>query len=79
LTEDEVDEIWEAFNLFDTDGSGTIDPKELETSYYRELMSCIRTSDDWRHMSEYPKTFDGKQMKAYDTQAIDTSVAEAKR
>eukprot|EP00392_Amoebophrya_sp_AT5.2_P001619 g1621.t1 len=30
LTEDEIDEIREAFNLFDTTGSGTIDPKELK-------------------------------------------------
>merc|ERR1740120_447794 len=32
LTEDEVDEIREAFNLFDTDGSGTIDPGELKAA-----------------------------------------------
>jgi len=32
LTEDEIDEIREAFNLFDTDGSGTIDPKELKAA-----------------------------------------------
>jgi len=32
LTEDEVDEIREAFNLFDTDGSGSIDPKELKAA-----------------------------------------------
>lgn len=32
LTEDEIDEIREAFNLFDTDGSGTIDPKELKVA-----------------------------------------------
>jgi len=32
LTEDEVEEIREAFNLFDTDGSGTIDPKELKVA-----------------------------------------------
>jgi Ca2+-binding EF-hand superfamily protein len=30
LTEQEIDEIREAFNLFDTDGSGTIDPNELK-------------------------------------------------
>lgn len=30
LTEDEIDEIREAFNLFDTTGQGTIDPKELK-------------------------------------------------
>mmetsp|Transcript_65875 Transcript_65875/g.153072 ORF Transcript_65875/g.153072 Transcript_65875/m.153072 type:complete len:170 (-) Transcript_65875:189-698(-) len=32
LTEDEVEEIREAFNLFDTDGSGTIDPAELKAA-----------------------------------------------
>lgn len=32
LTEDEVEEIREAFNLFDTDGSGTIDPRELKAA-----------------------------------------------
>jgi len=32
LTEDEIDEIREAFNLFDTDGSGTIDPGELNAA-----------------------------------------------
>merc|ERR1719451_82614 len=32
LTEDEIDEIREAFNLFDTDGSGMIDPKELKVA-----------------------------------------------
>lgn len=30
LTEDEIEEIKEAFDLFDADGSGTIDPKELK-------------------------------------------------
>ena len=32
LSEEEIEEIREAFNLFDTDGSGTIDPKELKGS-----------------------------------------------
>jgi Ca2+-binding EF-hand superfamily protein len=32
LTEDEIEEIREAFNLFDTDGSGKIDPKELRAA-----------------------------------------------
>ena len=32
LTEDEIEEIKEAFDLFDTDGSGTIDPKELRAA-----------------------------------------------
>merc|ERR1711865_991476 len=29
---DEIDEIREAFNLFDTDGSGLIDPRELKAA-----------------------------------------------
>ena len=32
LTVDEVEEIKEAFDLFDTDGSGTIDPRELKSA-----------------------------------------------
>eukprot|EP00359_Climacostomum_virens_P002566 CAMPEP_0204900988 /NCGR_PEP_ID=MMETSP1397-20131031/2799_1 /ASSEMBLY_ACC=CAM_ASM_000891 /TAXON_ID=49980 /ORGANISM="Climacostomum Climacostomum virens, Strain Stock W-24" /LENGTH=207 /DNA_ID=CAMNT_0052069233 /DNA_START=265 /DNA_END=888 /DNA_ORIENTATION=+ len=32
LTEDEIEEIREAFNLFDTDGTGTIDPRELKAA-----------------------------------------------
>ena len=32
LTEDEIEEIREAFNLFDTDNSGTIDPRELKAA-----------------------------------------------
>ena len=32
LTEDEIEEIKEAFDLFDTDGSGTIDPAELKAA-----------------------------------------------
>mmetsp|Transcript_25647 Transcript_25647/g.59272 ORF Transcript_25647/g.59272 Transcript_25647/m.59272 type:complete len:176 (-) Transcript_25647:91-618(-) len=32
LTEDEIEEIREAFNLFDTDGSGMIDPRELKAA-----------------------------------------------
>ena len=32
LTEDEVEEIREAFALFDTDNSGRIDPKELKAA-----------------------------------------------
>lgn len=32
LSQDEVEELREAFNLFDADGSGTIDAKELRTA-----------------------------------------------
>jgi centrin-1 len=32
LSEEEISEIREAFDLFDTDGSGTIDPKELKAA-----------------------------------------------
>lgn len=32
LTEEEVEEIREAFNLFDTEGSGRIDPRELKAA-----------------------------------------------
>lgn len=35
LSEEEIEEIREAFNLFDTDGSGTIDPKELKAAMQR--------------------------------------------
>lgn len=32
LTEDEVNELRQAFDLFDTDGNGVIDPKELKAA-----------------------------------------------
>eukprot|EP00555_Chaetoceros_dichaeta_P002256 CAMPEP_0198252948 /NCGR_PEP_ID=MMETSP1447-20131203/3418_1 /TAXON_ID=420782 /ORGANISM="Chaetoceros dichaeta, Strain CCMP1751" /LENGTH=216 /DNA_ID=CAMNT_0043938393 /DNA_START=124 /DNA_END=774 /DNA_ORIENTATION=- len=32
LNEDEIEEIREAFDLFDTDGNGSIDPKELKAA-----------------------------------------------
>ena len=32
LSEEEIEEIREAFNLFDTDGSGTIDPREIKVA-----------------------------------------------
>ena len=34
LTEDEIEEIREAFALFDTDGSGVIDPRELKAAMH---------------------------------------------
>ena len=32
LTEDENEEIKEAFNLFDTEGTGKVDPRELKAA-----------------------------------------------
>ena len=32
LSKEEIEEIREAFNLFDTDGSGSIDPRELKSA-----------------------------------------------
>eukprot|EP01083_Nonionella_stella_P019695 54692_1 len=32
VSRDEIEELREAFNLFDTDNSGTIDPKELKSA-----------------------------------------------
>ena len=32
LTDEELQEVREAFNLFDTEGTGTIDPKELKAA-----------------------------------------------
>ncbi|CAD8134629.1 unnamed protein product [Paramecium octaurelia] len=32
LTDDEIDEIREAFNLFDTEGTGRVDPRELKAA-----------------------------------------------
>mmetsp|Transcript_7370 Transcript_7370/g.16895 ORF Transcript_7370/g.16895 Transcript_7370/m.16895 type:complete len:175 (-) Transcript_7370:262-786(-) len=32
LSQDEIDELYEAFNLFDSDGGGTIDIKELKAA-----------------------------------------------
>ena len=30
LTEDEVQELYEAFNLFDSEGTGKVDPREIK-------------------------------------------------
>ncbi len=32
LTEDEIEELREAFNLFDTEATGKIDPRELKSA-----------------------------------------------
>ena len=34
LTEDEIEEIREAFSMFDTNGTGAIDPKELKAAMH---------------------------------------------
>lgn len=41
LTEEQKQEIREAFDLFDADGTGTIDTKELKASYHGCKYSCI--------------------------------------
>ena len=32
ITEDDIDEIKEAFDLFDSDGSGTVEPREMKSA-----------------------------------------------
>ena len=50
LTEEQKQEIREAFDLFDADGSGTIDAKELKVhrkqSYLRQILArhCLGMS-----------------------------------
>ena len=53
MSEDEIMEIKEAFDLFDTDSSGTIDQKELKVAMRalgfepkkEEIMKMIRDAD----------------------------------
>ena len=47
LSQEEIEELQEAFNLFDTDGSGTIDSSELKAGT-RKNMS---TNNERRGMS----------------------------
>ena len=44
LTEEQKQEIKEAFDLFDSDGSGTIDAKELKVKpqWYAQIVFLIR-------------------------------------
>lgn len=42
LTEEQKQEIREAFDLFDTDGSGSIDIKELKV--FKVFFSCLEVS-----------------------------------
>lgn len=45
LTEEQKQEIRDAFDLFDTDGTGTIDAKELKASIiYRSSQEIIKFS-----------------------------------
>lgn len=47
LTEEQKQEIREAFDLFDSDGSGTIDAKELKVSLDSSVrvVECVRACD----------------------------------
>lgn len=45
LTEEQKTEIREAFDLFDADGSGTIDVKELKVSDTKIPSELIQTPD----------------------------------
>ena len=42
LTEEQKQEIREAFDLFDADGSGTIDAKELKVGWMKCLLLLVR-------------------------------------
>jgi Ca2+-binding EF-hand superfamily protein len=42
LTEDEIEEIREAFNLFDTEGTGKIDPR-YTFGWLRELKAAMQS------------------------------------
>ena len=44
LTEEQKQEIREAFDLFDADGSGTIDAKELKAGTPKMRVFCVDTS-----------------------------------
>jgi hypothetical protein len=41
LSQEEIEELQEAFNLFDTDGSGTIDSSELKAGQSRYARRCL--------------------------------------
>ena len=54
LTEDEVDELKEAFNLFDNEGKGSIDVKDLKTLFLT-LGITVRKRDVKHMMKELDK------------------------
>ena len=61
LSEEQKQEVREAFDLFDTDGSGTIDVKELKVSM-RALGFEPRKEEIKKLVSEYDKDGTGQQM-----------------
>ena len=63
FSESEIDEIREAFNLFDTDGSGTIDLMELKTAIH-SLGLSIRNHSMYKIISDIEA--DGKGSVNFD-------------
>lgn len=59
LTEDQKQEVREAFDLFDSDGSGTIDVKELKVAL-RALGFEPRKEEMTKMISEVDKEATGK-------------------
>ena len=58
LTEEQKQEIREAFDLFDTDGSGTIDAKELKVAM-RALGFDVKKKEVLDLMHEYDRDRSG--------------------
>ena len=58
LDEEQVEELREAFNLFDTDGSGTIDAKELKAAM-RALGFQVKKADVRKMIAEVDKDDSG--------------------
>ena len=72
LTEEQKQEIREAFDLFDTDGSGTIDAKELKVAMrcVEGVLSFVDVMNNWKKSCQYralgfePKKEEVKKMIA---------------
>ena len=58
LTDDEVEELRQAFDLFDTDGSGTIDPKELRAAM-QSLGFETKNQTNYQMIQDIDKDGDG--------------------
>ena len=56
LDEEEMEEIREAFNLFDTDGKGTIDIRELKAAF-RALGFQVSHHVPWECSDQNPSLF----------------------